>query len=217
MKIFNLVGQQFGLLTVSTRAHNTKSMEKLWLCECGCGGNIVTTTFKLNSGRVRSCGCLHKKNLFKPSVQHKKYTHGESATKLFRVWQSMKDRCHNPNCHHYAEYGQRGIQVCGEWLDSFENFKAWALASGYHENINHRGRNLCEIDRINNNGNYEPGNCRFVDRKENIYNRRTSLKIEYMGESRSLKEWAQVLGIRYNTLHNRLRNQKLPAERAFSM
>ncbi len=112
-----------------------------------------------NGKRAKSCGC----------IPHN-YKHGEGhGTRLFTIWTSMKNRCLNNNCRRYIDWGGRGIKVCPEWTDKksgFINFKNWALSNGYTDNL--------EINRINNNGNYEPSNCNFITSQENSQNRRST-------------------------------------------
>lgn len=95
----------------------------------------------------------------KPWISKSK-THGLSNSRIYNVWNCMRQRCSNPKNSHYSAYGGRGISVCPEWQNSFESFYAWAINNGYKDTL--------EIDRINNDGNYEPSNCRWVTRKENV-------------------------------------------------
>ena len=102
--------------------------------------------------------------------------------RIHGIWRGMKQRCQNPNCHSYKNYGGRGINICDEWLD-FENFYEWALSSGYQDEL--------QIDRINNDGNYEPSNCRWVTPKENARNKRNNRYITIDGETRCISEWCE--------------------------
>lgn len=157
-------GTEFGRLTVlgvMFRTHGPSGRPKRWscVCECICGATIIATINNLQRGYQKSCGC--KRGEFVAKHQTK---HGLRDTKLYGVWESMKQRCHNPNSTIYEWYGGRGIEVCREWRDSFQAFHEWAMANGYEENL--------EIDRIENNGNYEPANCRFITHQANCNNRR---------------------------------------------
>ena len=128
------------------------------------------------------------------------YKHGKRHTRLYGVWRSMRQRCRDKNCKKYKIYGARGIKVCEEW-DSFSNFYDWAMSEGYDETA---PRGVYTIDRIDPNGDYEPGNCRLVDMKSQANNTRSNKKIEYMGEIKTLSEWSDCVDIPYETIKRRL-------------
>lgn len=123
--------------------------------------------------------------------------HGDTNTRLFKIWRGMIERCSRKNHVHYKSYGGRGIKVCQEW-SNFITFKNWAIYNGYQDNLS--------IDRIDNNGNYCPENCRFVSEKEQQNNKRTNRRITYKGETKTLKQWSEKTGINYTTLKERLNN-----------
>ena len=129
--------------------------------------------------------------------------HNGKRTKLYRVWSSMKERCANPNNKRFQRYGGRGISVCQEWLD-FATFRAWSLASGYAD-----GRT---IDRVNNDGNYEPGNCRWTTRKEQNRNYSRNRMLTFRGKTQCVKDWALELGINNATILFRLKSGKTTEE-----
>ena len=116
--------------------------------------------------------------------------------KLYNVWRGIKKRCLNSSHYAYEQYGGRGISMCNEWLDNFGSFYDWALKSGYAEGLT--------IDRIDNNGNYCPENCRWVNWKTQGNNRRTNKVLEYNGESHTIAEWARIIGVSREMLWNRL-------------
>ena len=116
--------------------------------------------------------------------------------RLYRIWKDMKTRCNNPNFPLYKVYGGRGIKVCNEWEDSFENFYEWSMDNGYSD--------LLTIDRINNDKGYFPGNCRWSSRKEQSRNTSRNVLITYKGKTQCIADWAKESGINKNTIRNRL-------------
>jgi hypothetical protein len=136
-----------------------------------------------------------------------KTKHGCKGTKLYRVWCSMKERCNNPNNKSYSRYGGRGITICEDWMLSFEKFNEWAINNGYSENLT--------IDRKNNNGNYEPSNCRWITISEQNRNYSRNHLITYKGQTKCLSDWADSFGINRTTVAFRLKQGK-PLDEVFS-
>ena len=134
-------------------------------------------------------------------------THGMSNTRLYSIYRDMKNRCNGLKKRDKANYHDRGITYCKEW-DRFENFKEWALSHGYREDLT--------LDRIDNNGNYEPNNCRWITRAEQNLNTRQNHFITYRGETHTVKEWALILGIKPSTLRSRLNTYGWTVEEAFN-
>ena len=186
-KFIDLTGKRFGRLTVVERAEN-KNGYRRWKCKCDCGNETVVYSANLSGGKTKSCGCL---------CSEKKSKHGLCNTHLYRIWASMKDRCYNTKAQRYEDYGGRGIIICGEWLNSFDVFYNWAISNGYKDGLS--------IDRINNYGNYTPLNCRWVGVKTQSNNRRTNHFISINGVTHTIAEWAEITGVKYQTIYSRLR------------
>jgi hypothetical protein len=155
----DLVGKRYGKLTIIDLVQSKTEKRRNALCRCECGKTKEVTISNLRSGATTSCGCLREKRRLQATT-----THGMTGTKLHNAWRSMKARCNIESCSNYSSYGGRGINVCDEWNDSYEIFEEWALASGYADNLT--------LDRINTNGDYEPSNCRWVDKTIQARNRR---------------------------------------------
>ena len=204
----DITGRVYGRLTVIDRVENDKHNQARWKCLCECGNYTVAVTSELNRGNVRSCGCLNRE--ISKMVNSK---HGFKYTRLYKVWGGIKKRCYNQNCKSYKNYGGKGITMCDEWKNDFKSFHDWAFANGYDENAEYM---KCTIDRIDTNGNYEPSNCRWVDVKSQERNRKNNIFITYKNETHCIGEWAEILGINYIALHQRIRKYGWSIERAFT-
>jgi len=163
MRKINLIGQKFGRLIVISDTGKRKSREVVWACRCECGKLTEVVTSSLCRGLTKSCGCLWRER-----IKESNTIHGDDRRKpggvmrLYKIWDSMKQRCLNPKCRAYKRYGGRGIRVCPEWQNSYLAFKAWALANGYQDDLT--------IDRFDSDGNYCPENCRWIPKSENSRN-----------------------------------------------
>lgn len=151
----DLVGKKFHRLKVIKKAF-TKKGRIYWHCLCDCGSEKIAQGTTLKAGRPKSCGCYEKDH---PS----RYKHGGRNTRLYKIWTGLKERCFNPKWRAYNRYGGRGITICRQWLNDFSSFRQWALNNGYAKHLT--------IDRIDNDGNYEPSNCQWLTALDNIKKR----------------------------------------------
>lgn len=186
-----MLGKTFGGLTVIAE-YAKRDGQCTWICKCECG--TITQPiggYDLRNGRQVSCGCKKRDGKNSPL-----YKHGGKGTKLYEVFKTMHRRCEAKTSTRYSYYGNRGISVCPEWSD-FAVFREWALSNGYVEGLT--------LDRIDNNGNYEPSNCRWVTMKEQSNNRRNSVFVEIDGQTLTIAQWSDMTGIPYETIYCRYR------------
>ena len=187
-KFKDISGKKFGRLTALYKLHNHHDKgHTYWLCACDCGNLVEICLSSLQNGKTKSCGCLRKDIITK---------HGKSNTRLYNIYYAMKVRCYNKNRKDYKNYGGRGIKICDEWQDNFQAFYDWSMSHGYDDTLT--------IDRIDNNGNYEPNNCRWVTVKQQNRNRRSNINFTCNGETHCLKEWCEILGLNYSTVQIRI-------------
>lgn len=178
----DITGQRFGKLTVLAfhGLSEGKSQIAKWLCQCDCGNTTVAFVTVLNSGRKTTCGCEKGQRISERIAKH-----GQHGTPTYLSWRSMKARCLNPSSPDYADYGGRGITVCDRWASSFEAFLA---------DMGERPTGLT-LDRVDTNGNYEPGNCQWSTPKKQASNRRNNSLITYKGEEMTISEFAERVGL----------------------
>lgn len=180
----DLSGQRFGWWTVLGPSVQNRSLR--WNCRCVCGTERSVLQFSLTSGKSISCGCQKMSSRIK---------HGCAGSKLYYVWNSMICRCSKPSSSAYKWYGARGIAVCRQWMESFNNF---ASDMGPRPTIKH------QIERIDNDGNYEPNNCRWATASEQARNRRDTPRITIDGVTKTRLEWCDIYGINEATVRKRI-------------
>lgn len=193
MRPLELTGSRFGKLLVVGKSPIRQNGATEWVCDCDCGGSTTTRGSRLKEGKVKSCGCLVSEkalisaNLFSES-------HGQSNTKTYSSWQNMKNRCRNPTSTNFEDYGGRGIRYCDRW-ESFENFYA---------DMGPRPPNTT-LDRIEVDGNYEPGNCRWANNETQSNNKRATVFYNYRGKEYTLQQLCNMTGCCRSTVTYRLK------------
>ena len=190
-KFEDLTGKTFNRLTVIKRAEVEKK-EVYYLCKCTCGNEKIIRGKDLKYNKIKSCGCLNKEKTIERNTKH-----SLRHTRIYRIWLLMKNRCFNSKYHLFKNYGGRGITICNEWKNDFKSFYDWSMNNGYDEHLT--------IDRIDVNGNYEPSNCRWATKLQQQRNTTRLRKITYKNETHCISEWAELLGLKYNTLYYRFR------------
>lgn len=193
--------QQFGKLRVIARAprEDGKQNGAYWACKCDCGNQLVVPASSLRSGVRKSCGCLKRERLG-ASLR----THGGSRTREFHIWSDMRARCHRPTHASYPEYGGRGIIVCDRWRVGENGQPAFAC---FIADMGQRPDASMSIDRIDNNGNYEPGNCRWATSSEQQSNTRRTVRIVYEGVNMALADAIRAAGnvVKWDVARQRIR------------
>lgn len=194
-KKYDLIGKRFGRLTVIAMAARQPGDRAIsWSCLCDCGKTTTAFTGGLNYGHPSSCGCGQRDAAAKVCLD--KTTHAMSGSRLYHIFRSMHQRCYYPRSISYPAYGGRGIRICEQWYKNFASFCSWALTNGYKDSLS--------IDRIDNNGNYEPANCRFTTGQSQSRNRRSNRLLTIGGVTRPLAEWADLSGIGPTTILYRI-------------
>jgi len=189
----DITGNKYGRLTVVCMVSKKSKNMTRWLCECECGIFIKSNKGNLINGHTKSCGCYSRE-----IITGNKYrqTHGQSRTRLYHIWQSMKQRCYDEHVKEFIRYGGRGIGICDTWKSEFIPFYEWAITNGYDDQLT--------IDRINNNSNYSPHNCRWVSTKDQNRNKTSSRMLEFDGKNECVGYWSELLNIPKTTILNRL-------------
>lgn len=185
--IKDITGQKFGKLTVIKTSGKSKSGNIKWLCKCECGNTTEVVGSKLRNGHTKSCGCL----------KFSEQARGYSATRLYRIWTNMHRRCYDSRHDKFKWYGNKGITICNEW-HQFINFRTWALANGYSDDLS--------IDRIDSKGIYEPSNCRWQTQKQQMNNVSSNKILYFRGKKYTQSEFADNFNLSYHTVRNRIRS-----------
>jgi hypothetical protein len=162
----------------------------IWLCKCTCGKEKPIRKFELIRGITKSCGCQ------RPNLVSQVRSKGKTYNKrLSKIYNSMKERCLNPKTKQFIHYGARGIKVCDEWINNYDNFYWWAMKNGYKDNLT--------IDRMDVNGNYEPSNCRWATNEIQANNKRNTIRVEIDGEFLTITEIAKKYSLSKKAIYYR--------------
>ena len=196
-RMIDLTDQRFGKWFVVGYAGRNKQNKPVFECKCDCGNVRVVAGSELCRGRSKSCGCS-------PFAKHGYARRTKGIHSAYSTWANMKQRCTNPKLKHYKNYGGRGIRVCKRWMESFAYFLA---DMGEKPSPEH------SLERLDNNGGYNPDNCRWATRAEQSKNKRNNFLLTYNGQTKTISGWAKSLGIDRMTLKGRLR-RGWPLERA---
>ncbi len=202
MLVIDITKKRFGRLVVISRVENNKHGKTRWECLCDCGKLTEVLSNSLRSGRAKSCGCLQKQVTINRNT-----THNMRRSPEYYIWMAMKSRCGNKKSQYFKNYGGRGISVCNKWINSFQRF---------YEDMGKRPSNNHSLDRIDNNGNYELGNCQWATRVEQARNARSNHNITLNGRTLCIAGWAERQGISYSTLYARIKTYGWAAERALT-
>lgn len=191
----DLTGKRYGKLLVLNRAEDyisPKGYKALnWNCQCDCGKKLIVRGCNLRSGASNSCGCNKIEN---PN----RYIHGKINTRIYSIWCGIKVRCYSVNSASYNNYGRRGISMCQDWEKNFLSFYEWSINNGYNDSLT--------IDRVDNNGNYEPTNCRWTTYAVQNNNSRHNHLVTYNGITLNMKQWSDKTGIKYQKIKDRINN-----------
>lgn len=190
-KFIDILGQKFGRLTAVKRLQNNKKKNAVWLCACECGGNAEATGYSLRNGHTKSCGCLRTEMIV--AEAKKNSTHGLSGHPAYHIWGEMMRRCIDEDHPRYDSYGGRGIGVCDRWK----------ILQNYIDDMWPRPGPGYSVDRIDNDGDYSPENCRWATNTDQQRNKRSTVLIRHNGEMKTATEWSEIYGINAATILHR--------------
>ncbi len=191
----DLTGRRFERLTVMCEIEKKPCRNIKWLCKCDCGKIATVTTSNLNSGGVKSCGCLHIEKLKDRSTRHG-FARSNNVHPLYNAWHNIIQRCLNKKSIAFKDYGARQINIYPPWRKDPELFVKWGINNGWKPGLT--------IDRKNNNLGYYPDNCWFTTQKEQMRNTRRTMFLTLNGKKRPLSKWAEILKIKPYILWNRI-------------
>lgn len=183
-------GDSYGRLVI-VQEEASRDGRRHFLCTCQCGVTKTIRLESLRSGAIQSCGCYNREISRKVNTKHGMY-----KSRIYGIWTGMKGRCFNQSNTEYAHYGGRGITICPEWM-SFPAFCRWAMQNGYSDDLT--------IERVDNNGNYEPGNCAWISEAEQRRNTTRVQKVALNDRRKTLRQWAKDAGMNFSTLMHRIR------------
>lgn len=192
-----MIGERFGSLSIMSEFNRPDRKAPRWMAKCDCGVEKEVCSRSVRRGRTSSCGCAQRKSATK---------HALSGHELYPRWKAMLARCYDERAISYPNYGARGIRVCAEWAACPDEFIAWGERHGLRKGY--------DIDRINNDGHYEPDNCRVVSRLVNARNTRTSRNVVIAGVEMSIAEAAERAGQPYDRVYQRIAKLGWSPERA---
>lgn len=201
-KLIDLTGQRFGRLTVIQRDKNDQYGNVRWICRCDCGNVVVRHGHVLRRNRPSDCGCGKSATMKKIATKH-----GGKGTRLYSIWIDMLRRCECPKIQSFKRYGGRGITVCDSWHD-FVIFREWAVNNGYSDDLT--------LDRIDNDREYSPKNCRWATIKVQENNRGNNTLLTFEGKTHTLSQWAEITGIHRATISRRIIKYGWSVERALT-
>lgn len=186
----DLTNIRFGKLVAIKPIKKPCDRKMYWECICDCGKNVIVLSSNLTRNNSKSCGCSRE------CIGERTTKHGMTETRMFKIWTGVRKRCTNPKCKSYHNYGGRGITISPKW-DNFINFYN-DMKEGYADDLS--------LDRIDHNGNYEPGNCRWATQKTQNRNRRNNHIVNCENESKTLAEWSEISGVNYTVIAYRIKN-----------
>lgn len=188
------IGRRFHRLTILKEV-DKRNGRRYFSCLCDCGNIKEHRLTSMTFGAIKSCGCLRNEQNRSVAI-----THGKWGKRIYWTWHSMKSRVLDKNQKHYKHYGGRGIKICNEWL-KFELFYEWAINNGYKDDLT--------IERVDNDGDYEPSNCTFIPLKDQNKNKRNNVFFEFKGERLCISDWAERLNLSHTAMSGRFKNWDL--------
>jgi hypothetical protein len=194
--------EDLGMVNITTKSGTVRKKHRVNV-KCDCGNIRTVCLSDIKNGRTKSCGCY-----IKDITSDRSKKHCKTGDRFYIMFAAIKARCYNKNHPAYYRYGGRGIKICDEWLNDFNSFYNWLLNSDWCDGL--------QIDRIDNNGDYEPNNCRFVTRTENVNNRGNTIFLEHNGETLPISVWARKTGIGIETIRRRIFKYNWGVEKALT-